>query len=1218
MQQEHPSDMYPSTSRQDFDFDAVWKKMVDTLYEDENNKKTPTMVFSVIGDSNSFVPSPWPKAVFQTGLIEAAKDGGDTWIIYHGKENGLSKIIRDAYRIYENMEFSTKKKSMGIADKDRHVKLISITKTKRIKENAQSTLELTDVEKNIGFARFISKKEGIFSSQNEDLSKVPVPVAIVVCEGDIFTIAHVEKALEMKLPVIVVKGSGKVADLIVDYLENPESLKRKASLLIGIRFDDQKFKELEECLRKIKEKKELLSFFDVNNDDPLMFSNIVGEAIVSCWAMEKILGNKEENSGEGSVYATGWSQHNTDNKLSIAFKMLNPDLDTPPKEQLTQVLDHYKEPRMNVMKSTFSTPSSLPLYFFIGYQLLVECKLLQDCGHILLLEALRSNRCDYVRVLLDQDVKLNVNDLAELYGRTITCKGCEDEGCLHIYGILKLIDKKLTKKLFPKEEAKRKEDVSSNNKANQGSGVGKSARELCRKLLKYDGKKEDVKDTDISDILLWALFANRRDLAEICWLRSEDHLLTGLISSALLKKLSRKANNMKEERFSRDLENHSMLFQKRCFELMDRMYDEKMKDAMDLMGDKREVWEIESTPLMFAYENFMYDIVAHTCSQKNMSRIWYNGLPPDTWPFIRSIGEKPRKFFNAPLTKYVCNFAMFFSMLMMYSAFVLTSVSTEYYDRFLARFLEYYVYFWGAGDLIEEFYSCFGGSEFKSYRGLSSRIKRHFYNFWNIVDLISYVLLIVALGVRHLYPSTTFAIARRMFSLSLLAMYLRFLEVFLINRHMGPTLIMIKEMLKDLLRFLALTVFVVVGVGMYYHANLWPDHQTIWDGGWTEWRIWDIIYYPYWQLYGESYNEFLEGNDLSDCSNVTSVWQNDPSIDRCPQEDWTVSTISALYMLFSNLLLVNLVIAKFSYTFERVQENSEKLWRFQRFTVIIDYQWRIPSPINIICLPLRLYSYLKKKSKGAVCRGFQRRWSSIPMRCSMQLMSLCLSWDQHKLGETESDIISLESSLQLDTTLTEFQEVSRIKTTSNTALISNLEKVQQKKFECDGIHDRNNEARTYHTERSSTTINVTLSNSETSLLSKSLNLCPTPREVNDQHIREDTRAFFRRLRLKEHFSLKDSKDKSAYPSQDAIDILEKHPLYIPKSTREPPPGKCGSLESYIEAVEEEINNIFLKPDLTRDNLSKEERSVLQTLKTRDNIVIKKANKGSTVVVMDKD
>lgn len=44
-----------------------------------------------------------------------------------------------------------------------------------------------------------------------------------------------------------------------------------------------------------------------------------------------------------------------------------------------------------------------------------------------------------------------------------------------------------------------------------------------------------------------------------------------------------------------------------------------------------------------------------------------------------------------------------------------------------------------------------------------------------------------------------------------------------------------------------------------------------------------------------------------------------------------------------------------SYTFERVQENSEKLWRFERYTVINDYDWRIPSPINLVFLPYRFF-----------------------------------------------------------------------------------------------------------------------------------------------------------------------------------------------------------------------------------------------------------------------
>lgn len=67
--------------------------------------------------------------------------------------------------------------------------------------------------------------------------------------------------------------------------------------------------------------------------------------------------------------------------------------------------------------------------------------------------------------------------------------------------------------------------------------------------------------------------------------------------------------------------------------MMDRMYDENAKQAIDLMDTEAEIWGIHSSPLTFAYENFMYDVVAHTCSQKNMNRQWYNNLAPE--PFLK-------------------------------------------------------------------------------------------------------------------------------------------------------------------------------------------------------------------------------------------------------------------------------------------------------------------------------------------------------------------------------------------------------------------------------------------------------------------------------------------------------------------------------------------------------------------------------------------------------
>lgn len=40
-----------------------------------------------------------------------------------------------------------------------------------------------------------------------------------MCEGDLKTIKKIAIALENKLPVIIMKGSGKAADLVLDFLE---------------------------------------------------------------------------------------------------------------------------------------------------------------------------------------------------------------------------------------------------------------------------------------------------------------------------------------------------------------------------------------------------------------------------------------------------------------------------------------------------------------------------------------------------------------------------------------------------------------------------------------------------------------------------------------------------------------------------------------------------------------------------------------------------------------------------------------------------------------------------------------------------------------------------------------------------------------------------------------------------------------------------------------
>lgn len=53
---------------------------------------------------------------------------------------------------------------------------------------------------------------------------MPVPIAIIVCEGNIETIAHISEALGKNIPVIIIRRSGKAADLVSDYLDKYVSL----------------------------------------------------------------------------------------------------------------------------------------------------------------------------------------------------------------------------------------------------------------------------------------------------------------------------------------------------------------------------------------------------------------------------------------------------------------------------------------------------------------------------------------------------------------------------------------------------------------------------------------------------------------------------------------------------------------------------------------------------------------------------------------------------------------------------------------------------------------------------------------------------------------------------------------------------------------------------------------------------------------------------------
>ena len=139
-----------------------------------------------------------------------------------------------------------------------------------------------------------------------------------------------------------------------------------------------------------------------------------------------------------------------------------------------------------------------------------------------------------------------------------------------------------------------------------------------------------------------------------------------------------------------------------------------------------------------------------------------------------------------------------------------------------------------------------------------------------------------------------------------------------------------------------------------------------------------------------------------------------------------------------------------------------------------------------------------------------------------------------------------------------------------------------------------------------------LTHGESSLLSKGLNFIPTPKKVHPAKLLRDILLFDRRLRIK-YFFHQDS-TTTIEPSQ------ENNPTLHPSSGWTLPSGQDPFLESYRSTI---IHNTLKELQKNKNkkykrNLKKEEWIAINTLRNNRSIVIKPADKGGNIVIMDKE
>ena len=150
-----------------------------------------------------------------------------------------------------------------------------------------------------------------------------------------------------------------------------------------------------------------------------------------------------------------------------------------------------------------------------------------------------------------------------------------------------------------------------------------------------------------------------------------------------------------------------------------------------------------------------------------------------------------------------------------------------------------------------------------------------------------------------------------------------------------------------------------------------------------------------------------------------------------------------------------------------------------------------------------------------------------------------------------------------------------------------------------------------------------------SLLNRGLKFCPTPNAPNPGELRDDMDRTHKRLRQIAFFHDEVGDDSSLQSSQAAIfatpedngaNLLSripfKHRKFKLPSTGKGPIGPQ-NLESFIAANQKDFDNRPVFKSNLRSNISPQERKALEELNSRDDIIIRIADKGAAVVLLNR-
>ena len=173
---------------------------------------------------------------------------------------------------------------------------------------------------------------------------------------------------------------------------------------------------------------------------------------------------------------------------------------------------------------------------------------------------------------------------------------------------------------------------------------------------------------------------------------------------------------------------------------------------------------------------------------------------------------------------------------------------------------------------------------------------------------------------------------------------------------------MLWNMISDFIFFFYLYFIGLLAYAIPTQGLLYPNEYRFRE------IFYNICFKPIMMLFGEMFlgevhNYKFDGlpssDDERDYCSIASTKSNfsieyalDEDVIRCPEYHTFLSVINVVYIFCSNVLLLNLLIAMFTYSFDRVQNNTDgdmDKWNTIRYDIITEYYHKSPfvPPFNV-------------------------------------------------------------------------------------------------------------------------------------------------------------------------------------------------------------------------------------------------------------------------------